>query len=269
MSEDVGAQPAMPLRRRWAARLASAIGRSAIDVIGRGTKFSGRPDVSNDGLIVFGRDCVFGSRPIQSHLVVMAGARVTVGDRVVISYGAALSALHAIEIGDDTQIGPFCVILDNDFHKVGDRDSPGLAAPVQIGRGVRIGARVTMLRGARIGDGATVLSGSTISGVVASGATVSGVPARPVGREAPRKADPGMALVAMRVFDLAEPPGALDGPGSIARWDGAGAVRLLLALEDAYAITLSVDRVRNASNLADLSRLVALARGPAGTATVP
>ena len=108
------------------------------------------------------------------------------------------------------------MILDHDFHKVGDRNSPGVVAPVQIGRGVTIGARVTMLRGARIGDGARVMSGSTISGVIASG-----LPA----------------------------------------WNGFGAVRLQLALEETFGVRLSDTDVCSAASVADLARLIAQA-GP-------
>ena len=245
------------------ARIKATLGLRSIDVVGAGTTLRGKPFVTNDGEITIGRDCFIGSQPIQSHFVVMPGAHIAIGDRVVLSYGAALSALQGIEIGDDSRIGPFCVILDNDFHKVGDRDLPGLAAPVQIGRGVTIGARVTLLRGARIGDGATVMSGSTISGVVASGALVSGVPARSPAKDVVRRCDASVSEVVRQVFGLAQAPAALDGPGVIRAWDGTGAMRLLLALEREFSIVLAPERVRGASNVADLSRLVIQARGPA------
>ena len=249
------------------AGISKALGLKTIDEVGNGTRFNGRPYVSSDGYIRIGRDSLIGSRPVQSHLVVMAGGCIVIGDRVVISYGAAMSALQAIHIGDDTRIGPYCVILDNDFHKVGDRNSPGIAAPVHIGRGVEIGARVTMLRGARIGDGARVHSGSTISGVVAAGATVTGVPARTPGPEAPRKADAAVLDIARRVFGLPLAPAAADGPGVIGQWDGHGVIRLLLALEEEFGVTLSPERMRCATNLADVSRLVTQARSAGSSRT--
>ena len=245
---------------RLASRLRAAVGLRPIDQIGRGTTFAGRPYVSNDGMIFIGEDCYFGSRPIQSHIFVTAGGGVTIGNRVVISYGAAISSSCAIEIGDDCRIGPFCVIMDDDFHKVGDRNSSGVAAPVQIGRAVTIGARVTILRGARIGDGARVMSGSTISGVIASGEVVAGVPALPAGIGPARKSDPAVAALVARVFGLASAPGALDGPGQIPAWNGSGAVRLQLALEETFGITLSDTDICSAASVADLARLIA----PAG-----
>jgi UDP-3-O-[3-hydroxymyristoyl] glucosamine N-acyltransferase/acyl carrier protein len=193
----------------------------------------------------------------------MPDARITIGDRVSISYGAAISAMRAIEIGDDTKIGPFCVILDNDFHKVGDRDSPGGVAPVNIGRNATIGARVTILRGTRIGDGACVKSGSTVSGVIANGAVVFGVPARAMVKNPGRKADSTAVAIIMNVFGLAALPDPSDGPGQIPAWTSIGAVRLLLALESAFGVTLPEDAMRSAQSVADVVRLVARARDQA------
>jgi acetyltransferase-like isoleucine patch superfamily enzyme len=113
---------------------------------------------------------------VQSHIMA-SGGHVTIGDRVKISYGAAISAVRAVTIGADTRIGPFVVITDSDFHGVSNRSAAGEVGPVRIGSGVTIGVKVTILRGATIGDGATILSGSMVAGHIAPGATVRGVPA--------------------------------------------------------------------------------------------
>jgi acetyltransferase-like isoleucine patch superfamily enzyme/acyl carrier protein len=243
----------------WLGRALGVFGLRGIDRIGRGSVISGRLHIANDGWIVIGEDCRIASHPTQSHLVVMPGGEITIGNRVVISYGAAISAIRAIEIGDDTRIGPFCVILDNDFHKVGDRHSSGLAAPVQIGRGVTIGARVTMLRGTRIGDGARILSGSTIYGAIAGGAVVAGVPARAVGKEN-AKGDPAVSAVVMRVFGLGQPPAASDQLAQIPAWNSRAAVRLLLALEETFGVILDANRIGTAISVGALSALIAQAR---------
>ena len=130
------------------------------------------------GIIEIGSDFRFGSRPSASHIVALKGARIVIGDNVAIAYGAALTAMRSIEIGDGTQIGPFVVIMDSDFHRVGNRDDGGDVAAVVIGRNVRIGARVTILRGTTIGDNARIRSGSTVQGVVRAGSAVAGVPAK-------------------------------------------------------------------------------------------
>jgi len=163
---------------RFVDRMRGSVRHRSIDRVGRGTTIAGCLDVENNGTIQIGEDCYLGSHPIQSHLVAMDHATILIGDRVFISYGAALSATRSIQIGDDTRIGPFSLILDNDYHRVGGRESPGVIAPIEIGRNVLIGTRVSILRGARIGDGACVMSGSTVAGIIANRAVVSGVPAR-------------------------------------------------------------------------------------------
>jgi acetyltransferase-like isoleucine patch superfamily enzyme len=251
--------------RRWRDRLAgSALG---IDRVGKGCVFSGRPHIANDGRIEIGAACRISSHPVTSHLVTQPGARIVIGDRVQISYGAAVSSAREISIGDDTSIGPWCLILDNDFHQVGNRDLPGIAAPVVIGRGVRIGARVTLLRGARVGDGARVHSGSTISGVVPAGAEVSGVPARVAARSPVPRPDPAVATIVMRILGRAAMAAPSGVPGALRFADGAAATRLTLALEESFGITLDADAVAAMQSIADLSGAVAQARAVPAPAT--
>jgi maltose O-acetyltransferase len=260
--EPAPAPPAGESPIGWVGRVRSVLGCRGIDRVGRGTEISGRPYVSNDGIIVIGNDCTLSSHPIRSHLVTMPGARITIGNRVAISYGAAISSVCEVDIGDDSHIGPMSMILDNDFHKVGDRNLPGTAAPVRIGRGVHIGPCVTMLRGTRIGDGARVMAGSTVYGVVPAGAVVSGVPAQSAAKAA-AKCDPAVSAVVMRVFRLAAAPSPMDGPGTIAQWTPSGAIRLLLALEEAFGIRLDARKARSVLTVAELSRMVMVARATA------
>ena len=246
--------------RRIVGRLRAGLRRESIDHVGRGTVMAGSLHVDNDGIIQMGEECRLSSHPVQSHLVVMRDARLTLGDRVFISYGAAISSRCSIRIGDDTRIGPFCLILDNDYHRVDDRDSPGGIAPIEIGRNVTIGARVTVLRGARIGDGARIMSGSTVAGVIAGGTVVSGVPARVVGSEASGALGRSVASVVMRVFRLAALPSPKDGPAQIPAWTESSAMRLLIAVEEAFGVTLREDQMRAARAVADVARLVTRAR---------
>jgi len=232
-------------------------GQRSIDRIGKGTRLCGRPHVVNDGFIEVGERCLFSSRPIQSHLLAMPGAHIKIGNGVRISYGAGLSAMSGIDIGDGTQVGPYCIMLDNDFHKVGDLNAPGLAAPIEIGRGVVIGARVTVLRGSRIGDGAQIMSGTTVSGVVPAGSIVAGVP----GKDMLRKCTGLVSGIMTRTFGLRVPPGVDDGPEQIPAWTAAGATRLLLAIEEALSITLPEDRFRAARHVGDVcAQVVAAAK---------
>jgi maltose O-acetyltransferase len=231
------------IQRRWLRK---------VDHIGAGVRLQGRPHLVNEGRITLGDRVSLSSQPVASHIYVMPGGVVDIGHDVLISYGAAISAQREVRIGHDTQIGPFVVIMDGDFHRPGNREAAGEVAPVRIGNGVMIGARVTILRGATIGDEARILSGSMVAGVVASGSTVAGVPARAV-------IEGGDALdmrnLVKRVFGLAERPEEDQGPGEIPEWDSLGTLRLLLAIEDSYGITVSADEIMSARTVAALSRI--------------
>jgi acetyltransferase-like isoleucine patch superfamily enzyme len=221
---------------------------------------NGRPHVENDGVIRIGEDSRLSSYPIRSHLVVMRDASLTLGNHVSIAYGAAISAKRSIRIGDGTRIGPFCLILDNDFHTVGDRDAPGGVAPIEIGCNVTLGARVTVLRGTRIGDGARVLSGSTVAGVISNGALVSGVPARVGGSDAVRNVARSVATLIMRAFKLGTLPSPADELAQIPGWTDVGVIRLLLALEGTLSTNLAAEELRSARTVGDVTELVARAR---------
>jgi NDP-sugar pyrophosphorylase family protein len=107
----------------------------------------------------------------------MCGERITVGERVVISYN--------------------CVVADSDFHPhdtemrradtiaispAGDPATrpPFDTSPVTIGDDVRIGIGSMVLKGVTIGEGAVVEPGSIVTRDVPAGGRVAGNPARPV-----------------------------------------------------------------------------------------
>jgi len=136
--------------------------------------------VRDAGALVIGRGLAISGVPVRSHLVVGPNARMRIGKNVRISHGVSLSARAIVEIGDDVVIGPFCIVMDVDYHEVNDRDSAGVPRPVKIGRGVRLGAGVVVLRGATIGDGACVAAHSVVSRYLPPGVLASGVPARVV-----------------------------------------------------------------------------------------
>lgn len=232
---------------------------SEVDRVGSHPVLSGRPWIQNHGRLTIGSDFRFGSTPAQSHLVTSRGAELTIGDRVTISYGAAIAASNRVSIGNDTQIAPYCVIMDSDYHNVGDRSSAPETTPIVIGARVMIGSRVTILRGSTIGDDARLLPGSVVSGAVPAGAVFGGVPARAVTNTAVEPGAGGVELpeLVKRVFGLKRVPDLSDGPDTIAEWDSLGSLRLLLALEEAYAVTISEEDMRAARSLARLADVVA------------
>ena len=70
------------------------------------------------------------------------------------------------------------MILDTDFHVVGDANGHATPSPVVIEDLVWIGAGATILRGVHVGRGASIAAGSVVTKDVAAGAVVGGVPAR-------------------------------------------------------------------------------------------
>jgi acetyltransferase-like isoleucine patch superfamily enzyme len=240
--------------------------------VGTGARLNRRPYLPNQGRISIGDDFLLSSQPVQSHIEVLPGALIDIGDRVFISYGAAISAQREIRIGNDVKIGPFVVIMDSDFHRPGNRDASGDVAPVRIGANVIIGARVTILRGADIGEGARVTSGSTVSGMVPSGVTVRGVPALVVS-EGDGADLPDVPKLLRSVLGLARRPDPGVELNDIPEWDDSGIRRLVLAVKDAYRITLREQDLHAIQTVAALCDFLDLAiersRTPAHAPAVP
>ena len=98
-----------------------------------------------------------------------------VGKRAAAGLGATMDIFfpQLISIGDDSIIGYNTVILAHEF-LVGELRT----GPVDIGKGVMLGANVTVLAGVRIGDGAIVSACSLVNSDIPAGALAGGVPAR-------------------------------------------------------------------------------------------
>jgi acetyltransferase-like isoleucine patch superfamily enzyme/acyl carrier protein len=236
----------------WLARECTALGEDAW--------LRGRPAVSNQGRLTIGARFRCASTPVASHLVTTRQGVLEIGDDVSVSHGAAIYCAARVRIGDGTRIGPYVVLADTDFHVVGDRLASPKPRPLEIGRSVKIGARVTILPGVIIGDGATVVAGSTVAGAVAAGAVVSGVPAM-VYRPPGGAVEDLQALVA-RTLGLSLLPELEHGPQQIVEWDSLGSLRLLLAIEAELGVRLDEKVMLGVKRVADL---VALAGGRART----
>jgi acetyltransferase-like isoleucine patch superfamily enzyme/acyl carrier protein len=222
----------------------------------------GTPQVFNTGELIVGDDFSLSSRPVRSHLFVTG--RMRIGDRVRIGAGAAISSLGRVDIDDDVAIGDFSIVMDSDFHVADDFHSAATPRPVHIGKGARLGHRVVVLPGSTIGAGATVKTGSVVSGEVAAGAVVEGNPARsrhltPLeGADGP--AEGAVSRLVMQVLGLQSLPAADAGPEQIVQWDSLGALRLIVALEETFGITLAEDQVKAARSIRELTEHVEGAR---------
>ncbi|PVW02152.1 acetyltransferase [Microbacterium sp. Gd 4-13] len=113
------------------------------------------------------------------HLRTDDGARLTIGDRLMMNSGSSIHASSVTEIGDGLKLGPFASIADTNSHEL----SPGLGVtsqPVHIGNEVWICRSAIVLPGVSIGDGAVVAAGAIVTSDVAAFTVVAGNPARVV-----------------------------------------------------------------------------------------
>jgi maltose O-acetyltransferase len=104
----------------------------------------------------------------------------SVGDASFISGPLHVDLGAEVRIGNRVQIGHHVVLLTLD-HEIGppeDRCGDLTAAPLEIGHGVWIASRVTVLPGVCIGNGSVVAAGAVVSRDVAPNTLVAGVPAR-------------------------------------------------------------------------------------------
>ncbi|MFJ4221391.1 acyltransferase [Curtobacterium luteum] len=110
------------------------------------------------------------------------GRRIRIGDGTFVNYGCFFDAAAPITIGRDVRIGMRCVFVTGS-HAIGDhgrRAGVAEARAITIGDGTWIGANVTVLPGVAIGAGAIVAAGSVVTTTVPADTLVAGVPARPV-----------------------------------------------------------------------------------------
>lgn len=154
--------------------------------VGAGVRVVGKIWTRGRGTLVIGDRVVFDGHDYPIDLYVAPGARLVIGDDVVIRGGSSISSTHCVTIGDGARIEPFCTIMDTNWHPLrfdgGGRDSRILAAsvPVAIGDRVVLGRKVIVLSGVSVGADTTVLERSVVARPLPANVTVQGYPPRPV-----------------------------------------------------------------------------------------
>ena len=159
-------------------RLASARYRYLTRCMGQGTVIGVRTQIINSANVRIGRDCV-----LQDDIYLRVGTegRITIGDRATLDSFCRLFGHGSIDIGEDTQIGPGCLITTTD-HDYEDNLTVRFKG-VRIGRRVWIGANVTILPGVEIGDDAVVEAGSVVMKTLPPRCVALGIPARVMKRQ--------------------------------------------------------------------------------------
>jgi FkbH-like protein len=176
---------------RLGARYATQVGAGhvflrACDEVGEGARvIGGRPRVENKGYISIGPRSVLICDMGPTSLRTGPAGRLEVGTSVIMNFGSLLSANQSVKIGDRVSIGQYCLIADTE----GADSAPSAdCAPIELGNGVWIAARVTVLPGVKIGEGSVITAGSIVSSDIPAGVVAGGIPARVL-----RKLQPGEA----------------------------------------------------------------------------
>jgi maltose O-acetyltransferase len=160
------------LNARWSLRHA--------DQVGTRVRVRGRPAVTNHGRMVIGERVQLVSTIATLELVSDKGGLLEIGERSLVNFGCSLVATDLVRIGPRCQIGPYTMMLDNDFHRVEPerRLERPPSAPILIGENVWVGARVIVMAGVTVGDDSCIGAGSVVTADVPPRTLVAGVPAR-------------------------------------------------------------------------------------------
>jgi acetyltransferase-like isoleucine patch superfamily enzyme len=160
------------INARWSLRHA--------DQVGTRVRVRGRPAVTNHGRMVIGERVQLVSTIATLELVSDAGGLLEIGERSLVNFGCSVVATELVRIGPRCQIGPYTMMLDNDFHRVEPerRLERPPSKPIVVGENVWIGARVILMAGVTVGADSCIGAGSVVTSDVPPRTLAAGVPAR-------------------------------------------------------------------------------------------
>jgi acetyltransferase-like isoleucine patch superfamily enzyme len=142
------------------------------------TRVTGKTVINNMGRIEIGDKCHLRGDHVPVELGTFPEGVLTIGDRCFINSGVSISAQKSVTIGSNCAIGNYTLIMDTDFHTIGDIWKMPEGEPVIIGDNVWIAARVTILKGVHIGEGAVIAAGAVVTKDVPARTIAGGVPAK-------------------------------------------------------------------------------------------
>jgi acetyltransferase-like isoleucine patch superfamily enzyme len=143
--------------------------------IGKGTIVEPYTRIINSANVRIGKGCL-----LKESVYIRAGTegKVTIRDGAAINSFCQIYGHGGVEIGEETQIGPGCIITTtgHDYRLNLETNYK----PIVIGKRVWIGANVTVLPGVKIGDCAVIGAGAVVTKDVPANTVSVGVPARVV-----------------------------------------------------------------------------------------
>jgi acetyltransferase-like isoleucine patch superfamily enzyme len=150
--------------------------------VGKLTRLHGKVIVENQGKMYLGERVKLRGVHVPIELATMSSGKLTIGNNVAINSGASICAQDSVVIGNNCGIGNYSLIMDTDFHQVGDFNKMSEPSPICIEDDVWLAAHVIVLKGVTIGKGAVVSAGSVVVTDIPPYTLVGGVPARIINR---------------------------------------------------------------------------------------
>jgi acetyltransferase-like isoleucine patch superfamily enzyme len=135
------------------------------------------PSLLLKGKLTIGHNVRIWSNIQQTRISVFKNAEIKIGEGTYIN-GARITAKQFIDIGQHCTIAPDVLIMDSDFHAIGNHNEEGKSAAVIIGNNVWIATRAIVLKGVTIGENAVVAAGAVVTKDVPAYTIVAGNPAR-------------------------------------------------------------------------------------------
>ena len=119
---------------------------------------------------------------LGKHFQVNFPEGLSVGRRCYVARNVWLQAMGGVTLEDEVVVGPYAVIASTNHRFAGGTtvNAGSAPAPIRIGHGSWLGARVVVTAGVTIGSGVLVAAGAVVTRDVPDGAMVAGVPARVV-----------------------------------------------------------------------------------------
>ncbi len=117
----------------------------------------GKVWVTGPGQVHIGSGARLLARRAPIELCAHRGARIWIGEGVVIEAGASIEATVSVHVGRGARIEAFSKIVDNHFHATtGDRSRRPAGVPIVIDDEANVGLRAVLLPGASLGKRARV-----------------------------------------------------------------------------------------------------------------
>jgi len=142
---------------------------------------SGPCVIHGGGRFVIGQSVSIRATPrLPVELYCAPGATLMLKDNCFLNQGVHIACARDVCIGESALLADQVLVMDTDFHAVGDAETK--AASVLVGSGAWIGARAIILKGVTIGDGAVVGAGAVVVRSIERRSVAIGNPARVVRR---------------------------------------------------------------------------------------